>query len=382
MKTYTLFNYIARYGDKDFDQMAFNEVDAVILSTLSYVNFKDLVPPLCTSAGGICLNQLYDPQLEDHLLFNTVTPKKDRILLRLCAGSVRFGRLQVHYAMDHFDKENCIQFFAVSFLFQDKLAVVAYRGTDTSIIGWKEDFLMSLQEERPVYSVADAYLSAVYRKIPHHRFIIAGHSKGGALATFAATFAAPEIQNQILRVYDLDGPGFHSGLKDYEGFRRIQSRIVKLLPSDSMVGILLETDVEVEIIRAKSFSIWQHSPYQWLLYGPRFLRAKKQTSHSKKFQMSMKRFLLGLTEEEKKAFIDTLFDLIRDMKVENVQSFTENMDQKIVSGIRSLTSVMKDETKGPMFKKVIRTFLTAYFFTSHPKSAPVALKSAQDKKQD
>lgn len=362
MKKFTLFDYVKKYGNCSFQVKKFNEIDASILAALSYVNFKDLVPSFKSkNKKGIALNRLYDKEIEDYLLKGTVTTSYDKKLLELCAASSRFGNIILNYSTEYFDKEKSVQFFAITYIINDNLAVAAFRGTDLSIVGWKDNFLMSLSKERPVYSVADAYLTILGHQLPNHSLIVTGHSKGGALATYASCFVEKEIQDRILKVYDFDGPGFHNALEHEVGFNNIKDRIIKILPADSIVGILLETNVDVKVVQAKGFSIMQHMVYQWYVYGENFILSSTQTPHSILLQESTKEFLLKLTEKEKSEFIEIFFSIIHNSEIEKLTDFVKRPDRKIISIIKTISSILKDSTKGPMFKKVLKTFVITYF---------------------
>ena len=362
MKKFTIYDYVKKYGNCSFQVKHFNEIDAAILAALSYINFKDLVPSFKSKTKkGIALNKLYDKEIEEILLKGTVTTSYDKKLIEMCANSSRFGNIVLNYATEYFDKEKCVQFFAITYIINDSLAVPTFRGTDLSIVGWKDNFLMSLAKERPVYSVADAYLTILGHQLPNHHFVVAGHSKGGALATYASSFVEKEIQDRILKVYDLDGPGFHNALENETGFHYIKDRIVKILPADSIVGILLETNVDVKVVQAKGFSVMQHMVYQWYVYGVNFILSSTQTPHSKLLQESTKEFLLKLTEKEKREFIEIFFTIIHNSEIEKLTDIAKRPDRKIINIIKTLTSILKDSTKGPMFKKVIKTFVLTYF---------------------
>lgn len=362
MKKFTIYDYVKKYGNCSFQVKHFNEIDAAILAALSYINFKDLVPSFKSKTKkGIALNKLYDKEIEEILLKGTVTTSYDKKLIEMCANSSRFGNIVLNYATEYFDKEKCVQFFAITYIINDSLAVPTFRGTDLSIVGWKDNFLMSLAKERPVYSVADAYLTILGHQLPNHHFVVAGHSKGGALATYASSFVEKEIQDRILKVYDLDGPGFHNALENETGFHYIKDRIVKILPADSIVGILLETNVDVKVVQAKGFSVMQHMVYQWYVYGENFILSSTQTPHSKLLQESTKEFLLKLTEKEKREFIEIFFTIIHNSEIEKLTDIAKRPDRKIINIIKTLTSILKDSTKGPMFKKVIKTFVLTYF---------------------
>lgn len=360
MKNQTIFDYVKKYGQYSFVAMPFNEVDAAILATLSYINLGAFVPSLAEPGQDVVLSSLDREEDLEILMEGTVTTKMDRRFFHLCAQSKRFGNVQMNYVLHYFDKEKAIQFFAITFLLDNGFACVTYRGTDSSMVGWKEDLMMALDDRLPSYLVADQYLTAVSELLFEHPLIVTGHSKGGALAIYAATFVSEEIQNRVIRVYDLDGPGFKTALKENPSFERIYPKVIKIMPIDSVIGVLLETSSKVKIIQAKSFSIFQHSAYNWFTQENHFARAKKLTKHSLALSVNMREFISRLNEEEKKNFIETLFSIIDSSHIYTIHDFGKHIDKNIYLAVKSISAMLKDEEKSTLFKKVIREYIQIY----------------------
>ena len=104
------------------------------------------------------------------------------------------------------------QFAAVTYVIPNGPTVVAFRGTDSTIIGWKEDFMIS-------YTSVPSQDLALSYAIKHvgeadGDVIILGHSKGAHLALFAAAHLEEKYQDKLLHVYLNDGPGFNPDILD------------------------------------------------------------------------------------------------------------------------------------------------------------------------
>lgn len=361
MNNKSLYDYVKKFKDHSFVAMPFNEVDAAILSLLSYMNFNDFVPSLDEDGHDTIFSSIYHKDHEEYLLEGTVTPQFDKKLFRLCVNTKRYGSMHLNYTLNYFDKEKSIQFFALTYILDNDFAVVTYRGTDSSLVGWKEDLMMALEDHIPSYKVADTYLNEVAKKLKGHPLIVTGHSKGGALSVYASSNAKKEVQDQIIRVFDLDGPGFNYALHDEEGYKRIYKKIFKYIPIDSLIGILLENRSHTKIVKAKSFSIFQHTPYNWYVNNTHFAVATKQTKHSLSFSNNMRIFIKQLNEEDKKSFIDILFSILEEAEVHTIFDLSKKIERKMFSAIKSVSSILKDEKKGAMFKKVISIFIHVYF---------------------
>lgn len=361
MKTYTIFDYVKKYGNDSFVVRPFCEVDAAIFAVLCYMNFEDLVPSLDNPGKDIVLSNLNDDELLDYLLDNTVMTNYDRKFFKLCAESKRFGATRLNYLMSKFDKDLAVQFFAMCYILDNGLVVVSFRGTDSSMVGWKEDLMMSFNDKLPSYLEADGYLQTIGMMLPESYFEVIGHSKGGALATHSASFVSKDIQNRIVNIYDLDGPGFKKALDNMANYNDIKDRIIKIMPTDSMIGILLESSVKAKIIRAKSFFIMQHSPYNWLLRGNHFIEVEHLSLGSVQLGYNMNDFVSSLTDDEKREFIDILFSIADDSKIKTIHDMTNRIDRRLFLAFKSLSRIVQNPEKKEMLVMILKLYLTIYF---------------------
>ncbi len=361
MKKQTVFDYLNKYGNYSFIGKEFNEVDGAILALLTYFNYKDVVPSLGSNYLDVPLYRLSDDSLLDYLLEGTVTTSTDSRFFPLACKSKRFGNISLNYCFEKFDKELAIQFFAITYILDNDIVCVSFRGTDSSLVGWKEDLMMAVNDYLPSYIEADAYLETIGKIFNTSKIIVIGHSKGGALAVHASSHASKDIQDRIINVYDFDGPGFRKALDNLKGYENIKSRIIKIIPIDSVIGILLESSTRAKVIKAAGFSLAQHSPYMWYIDDDHFIEVEQTTSGSAFWSYNMHDFLETLNDEEKVIFIDKIFSLVEQAKIDTVHDFLHRVDKKLFASIKALINMMKDEQTRDLFKKIIVTFIKIYF---------------------
>lgn len=346
-----LITYLHWRGDLSFSEDAPNEVDALIFSALSYLRFSDAVSttpddPITLKEAAEALFSL--PDLTGHYRV-----KNDLRLLSAVAQTERFGKTEILFYQDTLIPEEETQFSAVTFLLCDGSAMLAYRGTDNTLVGWKEDFNMSFCDEVPAQRLALQYaerLASTY-SLPMR---LCGHSKGGNLAVYAAAKCDSAMQNRILSVYNNDGPGFQKSMMTDHGYLSIVPRVHTYVPQSSVVGMLLEHEEPYRVVRSSATGIMQHDLYSWELDGPQFSRVSELGANSQFLDKAVKSWLEGLSMEERNEIVDTVFDLIGTgdakyareiLRPQNVRNYlhTLNTDDQmrhmLLSELGSLISV-------------------------------------------
>ena len=254
-----ILDYLDWRGDLPLQAVPFCEVDAVILTRLSYLPFGGIVGEAPVSLGDAAarVRRLLGPEGDGREVRNG----RDLLLLDALVDSPRFSALSLAGYVERFDKEAEKQFSAITVLLPDGI-FVAYRGTDGTVIGWKEDFNMGFADHVPAQTDAMAYLEEAAGRYPG-TIRVGGHSKGGNLAVYAAAFCAPEIQARILSVQNNDGPGFPDAVAVRESFRRIWPRVHTYLPQSSVVGLLMGHGEAYTIVHSTNSGLKQHDMYSW-----------------------------------------------------------------------------------------------------------------------
>ena len=308
-----MLDYLAWRGDIEFTQMPVNPVDALIFSTLSYIDFKDIVPDnpmqsvsMAEAAAG--LFSLSEP-------LNRTRVKKDLELLEAVARSARFDNIRLSFYRSILIPEEDTQFAAVTIFLEDGSAYIAFRGTDNTLTGWKEDFNMTFQPDIPAQRLALEYVQEFTAAHPIPIWM-GGHSKGGNLSVYAAAKCGELLQMRIVEVHNQDGPGFSEAMMNDPGYRAILPKLRSYVPQSSVIGLLLEHEEPHTIIKSNQIGIMQHDPYSWQILGSNFIQEEELTSDSRFLDRTFKNWLSQMTNEERSEFFDTVFGLLESTGAE------------------------------------------------------------------
>lgn len=301
------FDYLQWRGDLPMDAVPLCPVDTLILSELCYLNFRDLVRedflrPVALRTAAEAFLALPDRDNRDRV-------KKDQDLLARCAETERFGGLRLVFYRSELLPELQSQFAAVTWLLPGGTVLITFRGTDLSLAGWKEDFNMSFQEVVPAQEKALRYLEAFARC---HRgpIALAGHSKGGNMAVFAAARAQPDLQERITAVHNHDGPGFCRSMMSDPGYRAMLPKIRTFVPQSSVVGMLLEHEEPYTVIKSRQVSLLQHDPYSWSVLGGGFETMEQVDTGSRFLDRTIKTWLTETAPESRNEFVDAVYELL------------------------------------------------------------------------
>lgn len=327
-----VFDYITWRGDILFRELSLNPVDALIFSTLSYISFDGYVSS--DLSGYITLKEFADNFLVQEEYAGKIRVKSDLKLLREAASSKRFGEVLLgNYRNILLSKEDT-QFSAITFYLPDGTAFLAFRGTDYSITGWKEDFNMTFQESIPSQRLALQYVNEFVSHIGASVYL-GGHSKGGNLAVYAAAKCESEDQERILAVYNQDGPGFTDNLMGDLGYQTMVPKIHTYIPQSSIVGMLLEHEEPYIIIKSRQIGgAMQHDPYTWEVMGRDFIYMEEVTDSSKHLNHVIKKWLTAMSKEERDVFVEKLFALLESGDAEEVWDIIE--PKNLISYVRTL----------------------------------------------
>ncbi len=314
---YHMIDYLEWRGDITLEQNEINPVDALILSELSYLRLKGLVPEDPKEAPTVAETAQMLFELPEEAQKGRCRDERDLILLKALGESCRFGSMRLTFPEERTDETAQIQFAALTVLLADGDAFAVFRGTDGSLVGWKEDFNLGFMDSIPGQWAARDYLERTAEFCPGELFA-AGHSKGGNLAVFAAAKCSPDTRRRICGVYNNDGPGFSSAFLEDEGYQEILGRIHTFVPQSSVVGMLLEHEEPYTVVKSSQAGLLQHEPYSWEVRGGDFVRLKQVTEGSRMIDQTVKSWLSGLTREERESFVDAVYELLRSADVDHI----------------------------------------------------------------
>lgn len=304
-------DYIEWRGDLSFDKSPFNCVDALIFSQLIYLNFDNLLEkPFSSKLSLYSLNRNFinADNYSERCCMGAMINQGMPGLMDACANSNRFKDVMVCGYYSVFDTKSETQFAAATFILPDKknTRVIAFRGTDDSFLGWKEDFNLAYLDVIPSEEEALIYFHNAKKSLGG-KFILAGHSKGGLCAIYTAMNSSKLFQKKILSIYNFDGPGFKKEVLESFAFNSIKDKINSFYPQFSVVGMLFNHDRKFEIIHSFGKSFMQHDPFTWNVSGNKFSNSIDFTEESKYFAKSFNEWVTRLTDEEKRSFVNNLF---------------------------------------------------------------------------
>lgn len=304
-----LFDYLAWRGDLTFGNASLCPADALAFSMVAYMNFEGLVPRE-PREEPVRLVDVAKAYFARPAVQRPGFESKHERLLRLLADSARYGSLRVLAAQTVLDRQTGMQFAAISFLLPGQNLFVAFRGTDDTLIGWKEDFRMSYECPVPAQLEAKRYLSAVAAAYPLRRIFVGGHSKGGNLAVYAAVNCGEEVRYRIRTVFNHDGPGFYDGTVASEAYAEMRPRIQTYLPQSSIVAVLLDHDVNYKIVKSSSKGLLQHDGYTWEVLGDDFVYTNERTAFGKRTAAIVDRFVETTSPDRRRRFCEALFSVL------------------------------------------------------------------------
>ncbi|MFM0586172.1 DUF2974 domain-containing protein [Streptococcus suis] len=325
-----LLTYLEETQYDNFYDKPINKLDILALTELSYLPFDNLVPYSFT-ANGVRLDWLaatFEETYKNNFPPFSMVTKNRLALLGLLAKSKRFKSIKAFGFVDDYQLEQEKQFSAISYRIDRKTIVTCFRGTDDTIIGWKEDFHMTYMDEIPAQRSASDYLEKIMSN-QKENFYIAGHSKGGNLALYSASKQSSDLQERIVAVYPFDAPGLHKKHLEAPGYQAIQNRIFPLIPQNSIVGMMLETPENAQIVQSNTIGLLQHITFSWEIEGTDFKSAPALTSDSLQTDQTLKAWTASLTDEELKDFFDLFFGIFIQAGIERFSDITVNPLQKL-----------------------------------------------------
>lgn len=334
-KNGTVMDYLRWRGDLPFARDAFNEVDDLVLCIISYINFRRFEDLRTTDpARAVALPEVAARLTEEDEQLGL--SELDYIpLMRLAAETERFREVRMFGFTHEYDEVKEMQFDAVSYLLPDDTLLVSFMGTDTSLVGWKEDFNMSYLSAVPAQIRAAAYTEEIAAACPDRGLRIGGHSKGGNLAAWAAIHISAPLQDRLLAAYNNDGPGFSHDMVDSAAYRRVADKLHTYIPESSIVGILLEHAEDYAVIDSSNRSIMQHEPMSWNVEGPRFVHLGQRSPMGKVSDDLLRQWIGSMTPQEREQFTDALFDIL------SMSGKTRTLEDLRTGGLAKMAALLK-----------------------------------------
>ena len=347
-----IMDYISWRGDLTFAQSPFNEVDNLILACFSYVNLDRI--PAVTRQKGIELKKLVKEFKKLHTIKEL---EADKSFIRLApfmmfeiAESVRFGNCVIRNYVNEIVTEAEQQFSAVEIVLDDGTSYISFRGTDDTIIGWKEDFNLSTGVV-PAQERAVDYMQRISDKASG-MLRVGGHSKGGNLAIYGSVMCK-SVHDKILEIYSNDGPGFSKEFQESPETAEMMPKIIRIIPEYSIIGTLLEHEKQPIIVASTSRGLLQHDGFSWEVQGPGLVRRDSLNKTALRFIEILHKWIDGMDTEQKRLLIEDLFATLQ-------ASGYENLSEVQSGGLKSLAAMVKRLDKfAPESRGMMQELLTA-----------------------
>lgn len=321
-----IVSYVYEYGGFTFTEKPFCEIDGLLFSHFSYYIYTGIVPTIADSKPAIKLSDVAQKMDWNNFISVKWEPERNRELFYKTAFSRRYRNMALNFWAEEIDEEKDMQFCAVTFLLGNGDVFLSFRGTDDALIGWHEDFNMAYRTPVEAQIRSTEYVNKVAELLARKRNLrlyLGGHSKGGNLAVYSAMTCKDSIKPRIGRIYNMDGPGFRPDFMEKLDYDGIKDKILKIVPSESFVGLLMENGTDYELIESSAIGLQQHVCFSWSVEGDRFERTEEQVPKRKELYDRINNWIYALDRERVGAFLDALFSLAEITEVRTLTDLKE-----------------------------------------------------------
>lgn len=309
-----IIDYVKWRGDLELRESKFNEIDSLILNRFSYFPLDSIIK----ENEIVSIKELSERFQEENKGEIEVLWKDDAELFPIMGKSKRFGEMMALEYINKVELEIQKQFSAITVILPDNTIYVSYRGTDNTLIGWKEDFNISFKSHIASQISAKEYLENIAKKYPDKKIRIGGHSKGGNLAVYASIFASAAVKKRIINVYNDDGPGFNEDIINTEEYKKTINKVITYIPQDSIFGRLLNHKEKYTVVQSIEKGVMQHDVYSWQVIGRSFIVLEEVTNESKFIDKTITNWLKNLDLQTREQVIDIVFEIINSTEAKTI----------------------------------------------------------------
>ena len=303
-----------------FEERPFCAVDSLVFAWLSYLRLPGDMAEL-TNWQGLDVRELLRAECYRDMIDDLWDPEGSRALLEAVAASPRYRGVHVCGYRVVSDVVATEQFAAMAFRFPAGFSYLSFRGTDSTIVGWKEDFNMAFRCPVPAQESAARYVDEAADAIDGP-LLCGGHSKGGNLAVYGAAMCSDVARERIERAYSHDGPGMNEQIIAYSYYQEMAGRIRKTIPGFSVIGTLLGQQEISKVIKSDGVGILQHNPFNWVVEKGEFVPLPGLNKTAELLDQKIDNWVSGMTTEEREEFVNKLFSVISE--AENLNGIGEN----------------------------------------------------------
>lgn len=348
-----MIEYLKEYGHIPFKDAPLNDVDLLIFAQLAYMDFEAVDESACPFSYALARASFADSQdaSEDRFSFQK---RDDRQLAALSAACPRYQEIRFLRFERHFDPEAETQFAALALSLAPDHDLIAFRGTDNTLAGWKEDFNMAFMEEIPAQRMALTFLE---ENASAGKITVIGHSKGGNLALYSSCACSCSVHKKIDAAVSFDGPGLNDAMIQSEGFRRMESRMRVIRPRASLVGLLFEQPADIRIIDSRVFSILQHYPYFWKTDGMDFVYLARPDQGSALLGKTLCGLMERLPLDAREQLIESVYEILTAGRAD---TFNDLADTWLSSAAAIAARLFRSDSETKkVFVRALSAFLSA-----------------------
>lgn len=350
----TIKQYVEKQGNLDYNELPFNEIDGLIFSLLSYINFNGAMSK--NKEVKATLSQVSNKFFKKNNVkdIKVVAPsfiRKVIELLQIMATTTRYKDLMLYNYVN--EVEDDTQFGALSILLPDGTVFISFEGTDDSIAGWKEDCQLVYQFPVLAQQKATAYLKKS-ATLFGPKIRIGGHSKGGNLAMTSYILADFLTRSKVLSIYNYDGPGFRKKEFDSKSYQRMERKLEMYVPEESFVGMLLRHPLNYTVVKSSAKKFYQHDGMSWLVNENVFQQGKL-SERSKKLEKRVFQWICSYDEEERKKMVISLFAVLERAGVKGLSELRITKINKIIALLKENQNMEKETRRFLLnaFKKLL-----------------------------
>jgi hypothetical protein len=349
-----MLDYLDWYGDLGFDVIPFDEVDALLLSQLAYLDLAGVVPspgeerPITVSEAAGRFSTLH-PSNAPEDLGPLISPRTVQLLTSMANTGRRFATATLSSYEAVLDTQTHEQFGALTIGLADGSTFVSFRGTDSSLVGWLEDCEMSYKVV-PSQVHALAYLEAAAMRT-QGPIRVGGHSKGGNLAAYAVSHCAPAVRDRVTDVWCCDSPGFENDVVPLSGVEPIRDLIHLFTPGYSVVGALFDHVVDPVVIRSDGTGIMEHSAMDWQVMRGKLVRGERAGDGTVYVNQAFITLLCSRDLAGRKKLLDDLYAALEEQGITSLDDMLSHGSAGLSATLGSIRSLDDED------RKVMQDFL-------------------------
>ena len=342
-----LFSYVKQNGHRSFEEFKLNRFDCLALSLSTYIDYKEVYEPNITLSEMI--KRRYDGKNLRKENLGLIVPKRIIKFAYFLKDYSRFKDIKVIDYIDYLD-DNC-QFAVISFEILDYI-VVSFRGTDDTVVGWKENVESLIHEDTLGQLKAKDYIDQMALKYKDKKLVIIGHSKGGNLALYGSLFCNHHDRIEI--VYNFDGQGLFLKKPDQKQINFAKHKILKIAPHASVIGnIFTDYSANIIVCKSKLLGLFQHNALSWQIKDLEFVEANGFKKRTMRFINKLHQDVYDLGDEGRKELFDEFVKYFKEL------GFTHLIQFKKIKNLKPAFKDMKfiSQKNRKMLRKIFFTYL-------------------------